>query len=95
MEIELLDHLFDSVITANVMTGIEEKPSPEGLFRCLEQMEINIEHTIMVGNGLEDVLAGQAAEVTDVLIDRGRYSSNVVPTYRINSLMKLKDLFFN
>ena len=95
MEIELLDYVFDGVITANYKNGIKEKPNPEGLLLCLDSMKIGIQSAIMVGNGLEDILTGKAAGVIDVLIDRGNYKSDVVPTYRIDSLMKLRKLFFD
>jgi HAD superfamily hydrolase (TIGR01549 family) len=90
-EISLIGkNIFDSIILANHVSGIKEKPHPEGLHKCLRALNINPENAFFVGNAEEDVMAAKNAKILDILIDRGEYESmNIRPTLRINSLYEL------
>lgn len=62
--IDLLDHLgikeqFDGVVHFDLMTN--EKPHPEGYLKLCEELGINPERTVMVGDTEADIGAGKAA----------------------------------
>ena len=94
-ELELIEQALkgdyiDTLVVASFYSSIPSKPHPKSLQVCLERLQVPKERTIMVGNGSEDILAAQAAGLTDVMIDRGEYIFNgVQPTHRIKGLYEL------
>ncbi|MDI6721896.1 MAG: HAD family hydrolase, partial [Candidatus Aenigmarchaeota archaeon] len=72
VEMEMLP-LFDAAVRAQLSSGVNPKPHPDGLEKCLEIMKIENNEALYVGNGEEDILAAKSAGVLDVLIDRGEY----------------------
>lgn len=54
----------------------EPKPSPEGIFRCLEKFGVESHQTIFIGDYLYDLQAGNAAGVPTVL-----YAPDTLPDY--------------
>lgn len=83
---------FDCFIRSQTTSGIEPKPNPEGLLKCMKATNTNKSETIYVDNGDEGILAARAAGVFDVLIDRGEHDLiKEKPSLRIESLYELRD----
>lgn len=53
--------LFDSVVTYD--DGLESKPSPAGLLKCIEKMQVNPDKTIYIGDHDVDIISGKRANV--------------------------------
>ena len=49
----------------------ETKPSPEGVLKIMEELKINKNSTIFVGDMTSDVKAGKAAEVFTIAVATG------------------------
>jgi HAD superfamily hydrolase (TIGR01549 family) len=92
LELSLLNHNFDSVIRAQLSEGVNQKPHPEGLIKCMNTLNTNPDNTIYVGNSKEDMDMAKNAGVYGILISRGEYDfKNVDPSLRINSLYELRE----
>ena len=97
-EIDLIGRdYFDSVILAKRSFGIQPKPHPMGLEKCLRELGVNPADAVYVGNGREDVLMAQTAKVYDVLINRGENIAleGLNPTLVISSLDQLREMLGN
>ncbi len=57
-------------VVANIFENIEEKPDPEGLYKCLDLLKIKPEEAMMVGDSAHDILAAQSSNVLDILVKR-------------------------
>ncbi len=70
------------------------KPCPDGITFSLEKMGLKPEETLLVGDSMDDVRAGNAAGVDVLVIDRGEpiVFDTAFPFSRINSLWKLRSL---
>ncbi|MBI2173545.1 MAG: HAD family hydrolase [Candidatus Aenigmarchaeota archaeon] len=90
-EVEMLGSgSFDAVIRAQKSSGVEPKPHPQGIQRCLDELRVKPHEAMYVGNGPEDIAAAKAAGVLDVHIDRKEHPLNgVEPSVRISSLYEL------
>ena len=83
----------DWYIRAQKTSGFEPKPNPEALLQCMKALGAKAPETIYVGNGDEDVLVSRAAEVFDVIIERGEHDlMKETPSLRIKSLYELRKL---
>ena len=63
-EIELSKHpdgLIDNVVIANSEFGLKEKPDPEGLLVCLDNLGVAPANAMYVGNCADDVEAARRA----------------------------------
>ena len=67
------DGLFDAVITGNDVE--KRKPDPEGLNKCLEQMEVAPGDAIYVGDSVIDMQASRAAGVLPIAVLTGAGTS--------------------
>lgn len=83
---------FDYLVSSSRQNSIEPKPSPEGLIYCMNQIDSTASSTIMVGNGLEDMLCAEAAGALPVLITRGEHKLPVGKWQVIKSLYELNNL---
>jgi len=82
IEIELpmlYPHKFNSVVRAQLSEGLRPKPAPDGLFRCLDELQVSREEAIYVGDGKSDMETSQAARVYGVWINREEYDFGKVP----------------
>ncbi len=86
--------LFPHRIYASHGSGIEMKPSPQGILLCLEEMGLPPREAIYVGNEDNDILAARNAGIKGVLIKRGRYHTTVEPSFEIASLGEILGLSF-
>ena len=84
---------FDTIISAYGLNGIEPKPSPDGIERCLATFRLKNSEAVYVGNADEDVGTARNARVFSVLINRREYDfSHLKPDLVINSLYELGSL---
>lgn len=61
---------FDSVVSNDPDAKIRQKPYPDSLLICLQDLGVKSNETIYVGNSKEDVNAAKAAKVRPVVILR-------------------------
>lgn len=85
---------FDHIIIAKRFWGIQPKPHPMGLQKCLEYMKVDPKESVYIGNGREDVVAAKSAGMLDIFIDRGESIpvEDLQPTLVINSLDELRPI---
>lgn len=84
---------FDVLVIARNVNGIREKPDPQGLLMCIEQLSIPKEEIVYIGNAAEDIETARAANVYDILLDREEYVfENLRPSLTIKSLYELREL---
>jgi phosphoglycolate phosphatase-like HAD superfamily hydrolase len=87
---------FDEVVIANPLHGRPAKPHPHALEECLDQMGVEKDNAVYIGNGEEDFLTAQRACVTPILINRGEFDYSIVfspevklPRHVLTSLYQL------
>lgn len=74
LEIRLLKPIkFETVIYAQPIYGIRSKPSPEGINRALQNLNMSAADAIYVGNGTEDMETAQNAGVLGIFVKREEY----------------------
>ncbi len=61
-----MEKLFEVIITSDDVS--EKKPSPEGLFKALSQLNSSADNTIFIGDSINDLLAGSRAGIESVLV---------------------------
>jgi len=61
---------FDSIVSNNPDACIRQKPYPDSLLICLQDLGVKSNETIYVGNSKEDVDAARAAKVRPVVVLR-------------------------
>lgn len=61
-----LEHYFDVIITRDDVTAC--KPSPEGILKALDRLEMSVNECIYVGDSLADIHAARAAGVQPLLV---------------------------
>ena len=84
---------FDTIVRAQLSSGIKPKPDPHGILECLKILGVKSSEAIFVGNGDEDILTARAAGVLDVLIDRGGHNLiKETPSLKIKSLYELRGI---
>lgn len=86
---------FDVLVSANptAKPPLPSKPDPEGIYLCLERLQVAPEQAMFIGNGDEDVNAAKNAGVLDVLILRGEHEPPPTPaSVTITSLYGLRAL---
>jgi len=82
---------FDAVVRAQKSDGVQPKPHPHGLEKCLTLLGIQKNEALYVGNADEDILAAKTAGVFDVFIDRGEhFFLETKPSLTIRSLYELR-----
>ncbi len=98
-EVDMLGNMFGGaenfgpVIRAQRSSGVEPKPHPEGIHRCLGELQVNAHEAMYVGNWPEDINAAKAAGVLDVHMDRKEHPVNgVEPSVSISSLYELRPI---
>jgi len=63
---------FDPIVTA--IDTCKPKPSPEALLKCVNSMNLNVKDCIIVGDSVNDIKAGRAANMKTVSVLSGIYS---------------------
>ena len=82
---------FGALVITKKSHGVEPKPHPDGLIKCLAQLGSQAHKAIYVGNGAEDIEMAKSAGVLDVLLDRREYEyAGIKPAIRIRSLYDLR-----
>lgn len=93
-QFELTDY-FDSIFDVTRYT--RHKPDPEGLQLCMGELGVTAAETVYVGDGVGDMIAGQAAAVRAVVgITHGFGSAQELgragATHLVDSLSELPDI---
>jgi HAD superfamily hydrolase (TIGR01549 family) len=74
-------------------SGGPPKPHPAGLLYMIQDWEVNVEETVMVGDSIDDVLCGKAAGATSVLIGSiHEPDAKKVAHFHVQTLTELVDL---
>lgn len=63
-----IGNVFDSIITCDVVTNL--KPDPEPIIKCLEQLNLNSDEVVYIGDAKNDYLASKNANVDFICIER-------------------------
>lgn len=85
---------FDLVLGGEVLET--RKPDPGPLLYVLEKLGCRPEHSAMVGDSDNDMLAGKRAGMTCVFMTYGFYSGDpdaLVLDYKFDSFLRLRDIF--
>lgn len=92
-EVGMLNHKFDAIIRAQLTSGIQPKPSPQGIEKCLQVLSSSKEDAGYVGDTKTDMETARNAGVSGILIDRGEYDfGHVEASLTISFLYALRDL---
>ena len=84
---------FDAIIIARASMGIRPKPDPHGIEECLNQLTVQKDDAVYVGNSDEDIMTARNARVFGVLLARGEHQfSSIQPSLTIRSLYGLREL---
>lgn len=86
-----LEYLFDAVVCGDDLK--EAKPSPLPILKTMELLNANIDNTLYIGDGYNDILAAKAANVKSVLTTW--YGDAGVPqeaNYTVNSVSELREV---
>lgn len=85
-----IDRFVDIVITA---AETKRKPDPHGVFRCLEELMLNRDEVVFVGDASADILAGKNAGVSTVGVLSGVGQRDVLsklgPDLLVDSVLEL------
>jgi len=73
LETAMLSHPFGAVIRAQLVKGLRPKPSPDGLEKCLDILQVAKQNAIYVGDTRCDMETARNAGVYGILIERGEY----------------------
>ncbi|NTW60760.1 MAG: HAD-IA family hydrolase, partial [Nitrospirae bacterium] len=86
---------FGMIIGADA--GLPLKPAPDAFRKIMQDLRIAKEHTVVVGDGTTDVLAGRAAGITTCAVTYGFRSEAELraagPDHVIHAFPELKTLF--
>lgn len=86
-----MEYLFKIVICSDDV--INPKPHPESLILIMEKLGALPENTVMVGDGINDILSAQNAGVKPIAVTWGDISSGVTfenePTSIVNTISEL------
>ena len=90
-----MEHFFKVVICSDDV--INPKPHPESLLLIIEKLgELPI-NTVMVGDGINDIVAANNAEIKSIAVAWGDVSIEcllkVKPSIAVNSILELRNLF--
>ena len=93
LEVGMLNHNFGAVIRAQLTKGVKPKPSPEGLEKCLDILQVAKQNAIYVGDTRCDMETARSGGVYGILIERGEYDFGKIESdLAITSLEQLRSL---
>ncbi|WP_064199363.1 HAD family hydrolase [Brevibacillus brevis] len=90
-EFELIDY-FDTVVCSDDVT--HPKPHPESLLLAIEQLHSNVDHSVFVGDGKNDLICARESQVKSIAVAWGHNSVEVLqqesPSYFAYSVDELR-----
>ena len=81
-----IENVFNSIITCDVVTNL--KPDPEPINKCLEQLKLNCDEVVYIGDAKNDYLASKNANVDFICVERYN-NCNFTCENKINSLKEI------
>lgn len=91
----LLPGQFDLVLGGDSFSA--RKPSPKPILKVLEEMNVPVTQTAIVGDGSPDILSGKAADIITCAVTYGfrtkKFLMQYEPDYCIDSFLQLKEIF--
>lgn len=93
-----IDHYFDEILGGEVIK--ERKPDPAPVKYVLDKMGVAPEHSVMVGDSINDVKAGQALNMVAIALTygyNGGYDLHTCcsPDYLFDSFRQINDLILS
>ena len=89
-----LENIFDLTVGSGVLST--RKPNPEILFYVCNKLGVSHEHSLMVGDSSNDIIAAQNAKMRSVGLTYGyNYSKPIKlfnPTYVLDDFSKIKEI---
>ena len=87
-----MDYLFKIVVCSDDV--INPKPHPESLFVIMEKLGASPENTVMVGDGINDILSAKNAKIESIAVTWGDTPKKELKKYAANYFIDLyEDLF--
>lgn len=65
-----LEQYFDDLVMLGTVEQHITKPEPDGILRCLKNLEVEKSQAVMVGDSSSDIIGGHRAGVSTVLVKR-------------------------
>jgi HAD superfamily hydrolase (TIGR01549 family) len=85
-----------TVITRDEMSSM--KPEPDGILKAIEQLEVQKENTVYVGDSVIDIEAARTAGVSSIALSQGLYSRENLekekPDYLISNIEEVDEIIF-
>jgi phosphoglycolate phosphatase len=89
-----ISHYFSIVLGGN--STANRKPHPDMLVQTMETLDVGKEHSLMIGDGINDVLAAKAAGIQCCVVTYGMTESHLLlqegPDYVCHSLPELQKI---
>jgi phosphoglycolate phosphatase len=86
---------------SSVMTGLDTvkpKPSPEAIFKCIQNFNVKSDDCLIVGDSVNDIKAGKAAGIKTVGLLSGLYYHEELvkecPDMILSDLTKLPEILY-
>lgn len=90
-----LTHQFKVIVAGN--NGIRIKPEPDMIIKVITDLNIKKENTVMIGDGVNDILAAKAAGIRSCAIGSGLSNKETLlslsPDYFCEKIENIKELF--
>lgn len=91
-----MEHFFKIVICSDDV--INPKPHPESLLLIMESLNATKDNTVMIGDGINDILSAKSASIESIAVTWGdvpeEQLSIVRPTDIVGSIFELNNLLF-
>ena len=89
-----MEHLFKTIICSDDV--VNPKPHPESLILIMEELGASFKNTIMVGDGINDILSAKRAGIKSIAVTWGDVPKEqlhiVCPTDIVDSVFELHNL---
>lgn len=86
-----IEHYFKIIFCSDDVSN--PKPNPESLNLIMKYLGVSTESTVMIGDGINDILAAKNADIQSIAVTWGDIAGNILsdnnPTYLVNSASEL------
>jgi len=89
--LNMINKYIDFIIGLDDVT--KPKPDPEGIYMCLNKMNVKKEEAIIIGDSITDIKAGKNASILTGLVDWSlKGKQNIDADYKFDSFKQIKEL---